>query len=33
MVRRVLEMLEIGLGGRHLSKTGNGGDVMSFGMC
>ena len=32
MVRRVLELLEIGLG-RHLSKTGNGGDVMSFGMC
>ena len=33
MVRRVLEMLEIGLGPRQLPKTGNGGDVMSFGMC
>ena len=33
MVRRVLEMLEIGLGGQHPPKTGNGGDVMSFGMC
>ena len=33
MIGRVLEMLEIGLGGRHPPKTGNGGQVMSFGMC
>ena len=33
MIRRVLGLLEIGLGGRHLPKTGAGGDVMSFGMC
>ena len=32
MIRRVLELLAIGLGGRHPPKTGNGGDVMSFGM-
>ena len=33
MIGRVLELLEIGLGPRHLPKPGNGGDVMSFGMC